>query len=123
MRIVPLQIVFDIFQIVGGRDGPTNALSGLEHRFKAGVHFFFADKLAPIGCGYSFFYSLEEAGFLVEIARNNLRHQPFGGGSGFTGDLRKLRLLFGAEMYFHALQDKLKPEREQELRRSLARLY
>lgn len=59
MRVVLLQIVLDVLEIVSGGDCPTDAhqvlrvqalrLLGLEHGFKAGVHFFFFDKLATLG--------------------------------------------------------------------------
>ena len=38
------------------------------------------------------------------VTGNNIRHQPLGGGTGFSSHLHKLCLLFGGEVYFHALQ-------------------
>ena len=70
---------------------------GLEHGFKAGVHFFFFDKLAALGCDQSFFHSSQEAGFFGEITDNNIRHQSLGDGPCFSGDLRNLRLLLGVK--------------------------
>jgi hypothetical protein len=46
----------------------------IEHGFKAGVHFFFFDKLAAVGCRYSSVYGDEETGLLVEIAGDNIRY-------------------------------------------------
>ena len=69
---------------------------GFEHGFKAGVHFFFFDKLAALGRGDAFLHGGKEAGFFVEIT-GNFRHQALGDGPGFSGDLRKLRLLTPAE--------------------------
>jgi len=74
--------------------------SGLEHRFKPGVHFFFFDKLPAPGCRESFFHGGKEAGFLVEITGHNIRHQPLREGSSSGGDLRKLGLLFDGEIDF-----------------------
>ena len=92
-------------------------MSGLEHGFKAGVHLFFFDKLAALGCRYSFFHGSEEAGFFVEIPGNNARQQPLGYRSGVRGELRKQCLLLGGEMYFYGLQSTEKGGWWQELRR------
>jgi hypothetical protein len=43
-----------------------------------------------------------EAGLLVEISGDNIRHQPLGNCSHFSGDLRKLRLLLRGKMYFYS---------------------
>jgi len=83
--------------------------SGLEHGFKAGVHFFFFDKLAALGWDQSFFHSSQEAGLFGEITDNNIRHQSLGDGPRFSGDPRNLRLLLGGEVYFHSLQGAKKP--------------
>jgi hypothetical protein len=82
--------------------------SGLEHGFKASVHLFFLNKLAALGCRYSFFHGGKETGFFLKISCNDIRHQALGGGPGFRGDLRKVRFLLRSEMYFHALQDTAK---------------
>jgi hypothetical protein len=71
--------------------------SGLEHGFKAGVHFFFFDTLAALGCDQSFFHSSQEAGFFGERTDNNIRHQSLGDGPCFSGGLRNRRLLFGVK--------------------------
>jgi len=109
MRVVLLQIVLDVIEIVSGGDSPTDAhqalrVLSLKHGFNAGVHFFFFDKLPALGCLQSFFYTSQESGFFAEITDNNVGHQPLGGGPGFSGDLRKLGLLLRGEMHFHGLQ-------------------
>jgi hypothetical protein len=76
--------------------GPSNeCASGLEHGFNPGVHFFFLDEFAALGCRYSFFHGCEKPGFFVEITGYNIGHQLLGVGPGSSGDLLKLRLLLG----------------------------
>ncbi len=117
LRIVLLKITFDTPLNRRRLERSNEGASGFEHRFKAGVHFFFFNELAPLGCRYSFFNGGKETGFFVEITSNNIRHQPFGGGPGLGGDLRKLRFLLGCEMYFHALQGTRKPRTRQQGKR------
>jgi hypothetical protein len=97
------EITFDVLNR-RQREQSNEGASGFEHGFKASVHFFFFNELAPLGCRYSFFNGGKKTGFFVEITGNNIRHQPFGGGPGLGGELRELRFLLGCEMYFHAFK-------------------
>jgi hypothetical protein len=81
-----------------GNPGKSSACAlGFEHGFKAGVHFFFFDKLAALRCGNSFLHGGKETGFFVEIAGNKIGHQPLGDGAGFSGDLGRASLAWQAK--------------------------
>jgi hypothetical protein len=100
-----LKVVLDALQILGGRNRSNECASGLKHSFKAGVHFLFFDKFAPLCCREAFFDSAKEASLFVKIACNNIRCQSLGIGSGLDRYLRKLCLLLGCEVYFHDLHN------------------
>jgi hypothetical protein len=75
-----------------------------EHGFQASVHFFFFDKLTARGGLHSLFDRSQETRFFAKIADDDIGHELFGGGAGFGGNLRDLRLLLGREVDFHGFR-------------------
>jgi|ERR1700674_3806411 len=109
MRVVLLQIVLDIQQIIGGGDGPTDAHQALNMASRRASISSSSINSPRSAATNPFSTAAQEAGFFGEITDNNIRHQSLGDGPCFSGDLRNLRLLLGGEVYFHSLQGTKKP--------------
>src|SRR4051794_19685998 len=84
----------------------SEASSCLEHSLKVGVHLFLLNKFAAFGRYHSFFHGGKKAGFLVEIASNNVRRQSLGADSGLVAICASCACCSGATCTSMALKQR-----------------
>lgn len=78
--------------------------SGLEHRFKAGVHLFLFDKLATLGSLNTSFHCGEKPSFFIEEMSYDIQYKLLRFGTSLAGHALDPLLLLGREMNFHGFQ-------------------
>ena len=88
------------------------AVSGAQHLLQASVHFFFFDKLAPVGLRDAFLDSRTK-GRILKQTQGCVLNESLGVGASVGGDSGKLRFLLGREMYFHVFQNTRESPRRQ----------
>ncbi len=74
------------------------AFLGAQHLLQAGIHFFFFNKLAPVGLCNAHPHGGAKAGIFLQQTQRGVLHQPHGVSAFLGGDLRKLCFLLRSEM-------------------------
>ncbi|HML18481.1 MAG TPA: hypothetical protein VK419_15735 [Bryobacteraceae bacterium] len=98
-----LEILGDMLKIFRCRPRPADSHLAIQQSAQAAAHFFFFDKLSPIGLSYADLDGAAKVFLIFEQPQRSVFHQALGVGARVLGDPGKFRFLFRREMNFHRL--------------------
>jgi hypothetical protein len=115
LRILAVEIVGDMLEVIGGCESPPLAHLAIEQPFDAGIHLGFVDYISSICLFDPSANASAEAIIFLDKPQSGIHHELVRVFLQMRRDLRKLRLLLGSHLDFHVTKVETATVRRQAL--------